>query len=142
DRDSMHTTRVWLLRPTESVCGHCSSGCNINIETWSDQVRRITPRENQQVNRWWMCDEGRLRYKEASASTRVSRARAGGAEVPFLEALSRAQELVRGAHGGVVGLTTGHASNEELFVLKTLVGKGPIAVAYAPDGATFKARDG
>lgn len=142
DRDSMHTTRVWLLRPTESVCGRCATGCNVNVETWNDSVRRITPRENQQVNRWWMCDEGRLSYKEADAATRVNRARVAGVEVSFLEALARAQDAVRGAQGTVVGLTTGFATNEELFSLKGLVGKGPIGVAYAPDGGTFKARDG
>ncbi|MBX3468241.1 MAG: (2Fe-2S)-binding protein [Planctomycetes bacterium] len=142
DRDSMHTTRVWLLRGTESACGRCATGCNINVETWNDQVRRLTPRENQAVNRWWMCDEGRLSYKEAQAPTRVRRARVDGREASFLDALTRATDEVRKAQGGVVALTTGFATNEELFTLKALVGKGPIAVAYAPDGSTFKARDG
>ncbi|MCW8137554.1 MAG: (2Fe-2S)-binding protein [Planctomycetota bacterium] len=142
DRDSMHTTRVWLLRGTESACGRCATGCNINVETWNDQVRRLTPRENQAVNRWWMCDEGRLSYKEAQAPTRVRRARVDGREATFLDALTRATDEVRKAQGGVVALTTGFATNEELFTLKALVGKGPIAVAYAPDGSTFKARDG
>lgn len=142
DKDSLHTTRVWLLRGTPSVCGTCATGCNVNLETWKDGVRRVTPRENQAVNRWWMCDEGRLSYKHANAETRVIRARVDGAEVSFVDALARADEEIKKASGGVVGLTTGFATNEELFALKAIVGKGPIAVAYKPDGAPFKAKDG
>jgi NADH-quinone oxidoreductase subunit G len=142
DKDSLHTTRVWLLRGTKSVCGRCATGCNVNVETWKDQVRRVTPRENQAVNRWWMCDQGRLSYKEGVATTRVRRARVGGTEVAFLDALTRATDAIRATQGSVVGLTTGFATNEELFVLRSIVGKGPIAVAYARDGGTFKTKDG
>jgi NADH-quinone oxidoreductase subunit G len=143
DRDSMHTTRVWLLRGTKSLCGGCASGCNVNLETYDGDVKRITPRENQAVNRWWMCDEGRLQYKKAHSPTRVRSARVAGVDVSVVDALARAQEELRRApSGSVVGLTTSHATNEELFALKQLVGKGPIGVAHAPDGGTFKAKDG
>jgi NADH-quinone oxidoreductase subunit G len=142
DRDSLHTTRVWLLRGTESVCGRCATGCNVNVETWKDEVRRLTPRENQAVNRWWMCDAGRLSYKEAHAPTRVARARVQGDDAPFGDALTRAVDEVKKAQGQVVGLTTGFATNEELFLLRALVGKGPIAVEFAPAGDTFRTKDG
>ena len=142
DKDSMHSTRVWLLRGTKSVCAGCATGCNVNVETFDEKVKRITPRENQAVNRWWMCDAGRLTWREATAPARVGAARIAGQEVPFARALERALELVRDASGGVVGLTTGFASNEELFTLQGLVGRGAIAAAFAPDGATFTSRDG
>ena len=144
DRDSIHTTRTWLLRGTSSVCGTCATGCNVNVETWDEQVKRLTPRENQAVNRWWMCDEGRLSYKPAQDPARVVRARLDGAPVPHLRALERAQELARdgAADGLVAAVATGFSTNEELFLLRSLAGKGPMGVTFAPDGAAWKSKDG
>ncbi len=142
DRDSIHTTRVWLLRGTKSVCGGCATGCNVNVETFDQQVKRLTPRENQAVNRWWMCDAGRVEYRKAQTATRVKSARVDGHDASWTAALARAVEAVKGSTGAVVGLTTAHATNEELFLLQQLVGKGPLGVAFAPDGSTFRTRDG
>ena len=143
DRESVHTSRVWLLRGTRSVCGTCATGCNINVETWNEEVKRLTPRENQAVNRWWMCDEGRLSWKPAEAAERVVRARVDGAEAWYLTALERAQALIKeAAPEKVAALGTGFASNEELFLLRGLAGKGPMGVCFAPDGAAWKTPDG
>ncbi|MGE0706481.1 MAG: 2Fe-2S iron-sulfur cluster-binding protein [Planctomycetota bacterium] len=142
DTDWIHTTRVWLLRGTKSVCGGCATGCNVNVESFDDEVKRITPRENQAVNRWWMCDAGRDEYKTARAETRLRVARADGQPVTHVDALAKATELLRGVPAEkVAALTTGYASCEELFLLETLA-RGPIGVAFAPDGATFTAKDG
>src|SRR5262249_39504129 len=125
DRDFIHKTRVWLLRPTKSVCGHCATGCNVQVEQWNDKVQRITPRENQAVNRWWMCDEGRLSYKEAYAPTRFNEARKKRTAARYDEALEEACASIAKAlsdpKSRVVGLVTGYATNEELFALKLLV---------------------
>ena len=152
DRDSIHTTRTWLLRGTRSLCGSCATGCNVNVETWEDEVKRLTPRENQAVNRWWMCDEGRLSWKPQAEPERVTKARLDGAESWHLPALERAQALVReavaeaaqpGKEGGLVAVVaSGYATNEELFLLHTLAGDGPIGVTCAADGGSWRSQDG
>ncbi len=71
DRDFRFKCRVWYLQKTESVCPGCSRGCNITVEANLDRpqhgagerVMRLKPRFNDQVNDWWMCDEGRYGYK-------------------------------------------------------------------------------
>ncbi len=71
DRDFRFKMRVWYLGSKESVCPECSRGCNIFIDyeksrpyhLKEERVMRLKPRENQEVNRWWMCDEGRYAYK-------------------------------------------------------------------------------
>ena len=71
DRDFRFKCRVWYLQKTESVCSGCSRGCNITIEAnlerpqhgHGERVMRLKPRFNDQVNDWWMCDEGRYGYK-------------------------------------------------------------------------------
>lgn len=55
--------RVWFLKTTPSICTGCATGCNIKMD-WDDgQVYRYRPRENNEINQCWMCDEGRLSYK-------------------------------------------------------------------------------
>ena len=56
--------RVWKLKKTPSICVGCSTGCNVTIEYDKNEVFRLKPRDNPDVNRWWMCDQGRLTYKD------------------------------------------------------------------------------
>lgn len=52
--------RVWELTNTPSVCALCSVGCNITLGVKNNELRRITPRENMDVNDAWICDKGRF----------------------------------------------------------------------------------
>jgi NADH-quinone oxidoreductase subunit G len=147
EKDSLHSTRVWLHRGTKSVCGGCATGCNINVEAFDDQVKRLTPRENQAVNTWWMCDEGRISHRETQAPERLRESRVRGEDgvnpASTHAALDLAGELIRRAGAGkIAGLVTGYASNEELHFFSQLVGEGPWAVAYRADGEPYVAKDG
>jgi NADH-quinone oxidoreductase subunit G len=142
DTDWIHTTRTWLLRGTKSVCSGCATGCNVNVETFDDSVKRITPRENQPVNKWWMCDEGRLTYKEAKTGSRLTVSRKDGEPVTHQEALEAALELYRATPASKVAfLTTGHATLEELFLLDAIT-EGPGGVNYRAEGEAFETLDG
>ena len=59
DKDFLYQQRVWFLNRDAGVCGGCSAGCSIQTEHNQDTVYRLKPRENQHVNKWWICDEGR-----------------------------------------------------------------------------------
>lgn len=59
-RDFRFKARVWDMSSTESICIGCSRGCNINIWVRNNEILRLTPRENLEVNEYWMCDYGRL----------------------------------------------------------------------------------
>lgn len=71
DRDFRFKCRVWYLKEKPSICSGCSNGCNIWIHYNVDRtykaegkrVMRIKPRFNEEVNKWWICDEGRYGYK-------------------------------------------------------------------------------
>jgi len=69
-------SRPWdLVRHTDSVCPLCSNGCNVILDVRhrqrGEELLRIRPRENQAVNRWWMCDEGRFTFGYFSDSARL-----------------------------------------------------------------------
>src|SRR5262249_39081198 len=63
--------RVWFLKDVPSVCAGCARGCNVFNGISKGRILRITPRENQDVNRWWICDEGRLSYEKLSRGGRI-----------------------------------------------------------------------
>lgn len=53
-------SRVWDMSFTDSICPGCSRGCNSIIGVRQNEILRIEPRENLEVNNWWLCDWGRL----------------------------------------------------------------------------------
>lgn len=70
DKDFMYQQRVWFMKSHDGICTGCSTGCNIEVEENQDRVYRLKPRENAQVNQWWMCDEGRYGYHHVHAEDR------------------------------------------------------------------------
>jgi len=74
--DYRFKARPWELKKHEAICTGCSMGCNIEIHTKhrhpgitrpdglqpKPKIERLIPRENTQVNDWWMCDRGRWGY--------------------------------------------------------------------------------
>lgn len=62
-RDFRFKSRVWDMSFNDSICPECSRGCNIKIGVRNNEILRIEPRPNPFVNRYWMCDFGRLNYR-------------------------------------------------------------------------------
>lgn len=72
-KDFRFAQRVWFLDTTESICHGCSRGCNIYIDYnetkySSEKVHRFRARRNEQINKSFLCDVGRLSYKELNDS--------------------------------------------------------------------------
>src|SRR3990172_8802348 len=59
-RDFRFHARVWDMSETKSICIGCSRGCNSEIWVRNNEVLRITPRYNEEVNSFWMCDHSRF----------------------------------------------------------------------------------
>jgi NADH-quinone oxidoreductase subunit G len=76
-KDSLNKARAWELDRTSSVCPNCSQGCNMIVETRDNMVVRLRPRPNDAVNKYFMCDHGRLSYRWINRQDRV--------EVPMVQ---------------------------------------------------------
>jgi NADH-quinone oxidoreductase subunit G len=74
--------RVWFLRDVPSVCAGCARGCSVNVAVYRNQIHRMTPRVNMEVNRFWMCDAGRMSYAALYDRERLDRPRVRGAGAP------------------------------------------------------------
>jgi NADH-quinone oxidoreductase subunit G len=73
NRDFRFQARVWDMSATKSVCTGCARGCNTEIWVRNNEILRLTPRFNEDVNNYWMCDYGRLNtWKFINAHDRVS----------------------------------------------------------------------
>ncbi len=121
--------RVWKLKKNRSICTGCSTGCNITIEHDRNEVFRLKPHENHNVNKWWMCDEGRLTYRIMNErKTRINRplGRMGQdlQDISWEESYRAISDRIKEMEPTgkeVIALTDTHATNEELFLLKKLL---------------------
>lgn len=121
-RDFRFKKRVWWLETAESVCPGCATGCNMTVHHSDGEVLRLKPRENTEVNDYWMCDYGRLLYKQIATEARVVEPlirRAGGLDTGSWDAAyAEIDSLADGKQLVFVG--SPHATLEENFGLARL----------------------
>jgi len=127
-KDFLHKARAWELDKTASVCTGCSQGCNVTLDTRQNVVVRVRPRPNLAVNRYFMCDHGRMHYRWMNRGDRVEAplvrdANGGHRAVDWDEALERAAGILRGAAGNAVALVSPSASTEALFLARELLSR-------------------
>lgn len=70
--DFRFKARVWEMNQTPSIDITNGKGTNIDLWTRDNEVLRITPRHNDEVNSYWMPDGGRSAYVKFNEN-RVSR---------------------------------------------------------------------
>jgi len=132
-KDFLHKARAWDLDRTASVCPGCTQGCNITIDTRDNTVVRLRPRANLEVNRHFMCDEGRMHYRWMNRGDRIEAPLAlEGSEhraVDWESALGRLGQAVRGGGGKAVVLASGRASLESLGWVSMLLGRYDVSAA-------------
>ncbi len=124
-KDFLHKARAWDLDHTPSVCPGCAQGCNVELHTRDDQVQRLKPRANLEVNGHWMCDHGREDYHWMNRPDRLEVPLVGRAsereETDWESALARLFQRARAVAGGEVRIVgSARASNEALTALLAL----------------------
>jgi NADH-quinone oxidoreductase subunit G len=132
EREFRFKARVWYLSSAPTVCDGCAQGCNVDMHYVLDRphlnqgarVLRLKPRYNPDVNKWWMCDEGRYGFGWID-HRRLTKVRHQGVDSTWDEALaaiSAALANVRqngsGSRLGVIA--SSKLTNEELFLIRDL----------------------
>jgi NADH-quinone oxidoreductase subunit G len=146
-KDFLFKQRAWDLDHTASVCPSCSQGCNVELHTRDNLVQRIKPRENREVNSYWMCDYGRANYEWINRGDRIEvpLIRQGGTTraVGWGEALAALIERLNALESTAVkAVASPFASNEDLAALAALLelggGEAVYRMARAPDEVPLK----
>ena len=134
-KDFLNKARAWELDRSASICPNCTQGCNSIVETRDNQVVRMRPRPNPDVNEYFMCDAGRLDYRWINRTDRLQlpMMQLNGALTPvdWEPALAAAANALRGKR--VVVLASPRLSNESLFLLARLGGRGIFRVEQGPE---------
>ncbi len=140
-KDFRFAMRAWELYTTPSICPGCATGCNIEVHHSHGKIQRLIPRQNDQVNEHWMCDEGRLTYKRVHAQ-RLAAPMSGGVPVDWDRALDdagRALRVALDAGPAQVGVVmNAQSTNEDLYALARLtfdhLGLGKVYLAGLDQG--------
>ena len=110
--------RVWFLKKTESVCPGCARGCSITVEQNKGKVYRFMPRENPEINKTWICDEGRFSFDHYQQN-RLEAIRLGHQEHSLKDGLKQLAQILSGMNKDEVGaIASPYASLEDNFILK------------------------
>jgi NADH-quinone oxidoreductase subunit G len=113
--------RPFDLTYGDSVCPHCSAGCNIRVDVRRGEVVRHLARDEYDVNDSWLCDKGRYAYRFPDSADRITTPliRDRGLEpASFGEVLTKISSWVEGARVGV--LTGGRLMDEDYYALSKL----------------------
>jgi len=153
DKDFLYKQRVWFMRRHRGVCTGCATGCSIWIEENQDHIYRLKPRENPEVNKWWMCNEGRYGYWHVHDQRRLVRPlRREGDEFVDVDWTDLPGEIGRRFRevGRVGAMISPFLTVEEAYLLckfirsvdeKALLAMGPIPTAgedeHFPKGFTI-----
>jgi len=134
--DFRFKARVWDMSSTKSICTGCSRGCNIDIWVRNNEILRLTPRYNEQVNSYWMCDDGRLNtFKYVNADDRVDspqirregQLRKVDWEEAFAETVSRIKSFSKDE---IAFIGSAHATCEDNYIFvrfaRSVIGCGNI----------------
>lgn len=136
NRDFRFQARVWDMSSTKSICTGCARGCNTEIWVRNNKVLRLTPRQNDEVNSYWMCDHGRLNtFKFINASDRLDspyiRKDGNFIKSNWDEALSEAAKKLRNINKDEIAfIGSPNVTNEDNYVLakfaRTVIGSNNI----------------
>ncbi len=130
--DFRFNARPWEMVPVGTICSHCPVGCNMSYDTRTARevdgkttIKRIMPRQNEQVNEVWLCDKGRFahHYMEDPERLTAPLVRKGGklVEATWDEAIATIAEQIKAADDQVAAIGGERLSNEDLFALQKLV---------------------
>jgi NADH-quinone oxidoreductase subunit G len=128
-RDFRFKARVWFLRSVSSVCNGCATGCNtfMDFDPRTQKVERLRPRDNLQVNDYWMCDDGMMTYKRLYEQRMVHGRVGRGADaqsVPVEHAAGQAAVLLAALIGSQQGekigvvLSAQHSTEDNAALVK------------------------
>ena len=133
--------RPWELKSAASICAQCPVGCNITFNTRREAkadgkvvIKRVMPRQNEQVNEIWICDKGRFAYHYAESKERLEKPLVRKDDklnvLPGMPPLNWLPRNSAKLGKDAVVLASGRLSNEDLFNLKSLAdGLGGKAVS-------------
>ncbi len=144
--------RTWELSRRKSVAAHDSSGANLIVQVKNNQVMRVVPLENEDVNECWIADRERFSYEALNGTDRLTQPmlKQGGEWKTVdwqtaLEYVANGLRNIQRDHGAnsIGALVSPHSTVEELYLAGALVrGLGSDNIDHRLRNAEFAAAEG
>jgi len=124
------SARTWEMSRRRSVSPHDSLGSNLIVQVKHDEVKRVLPLENEDINECWISDKDRFSYEALRSEDRLTRPmiKQDGKWIPtdWQTALQYVVEGLQGVatdHGAdaIGALLSPHATLEELHLAQKLI---------------------
>lgn len=113
--------RSWELVPTETIDVHDALGCNIRVDRKGDEVIRILPRLNENINEEWISDKTRFAcdaLKIQRLDRPLLRNKSGKFKaISWGEAIKLASDKLSKANAKNVGILSGDLTDLETMVV-------------------------
>jgi NADH-quinone oxidoreductase subunit G len=125
-----YSARTWELSRRKSVSPHDSTGANLVVQVKGQQVMRVLPLENEEVNECWIADRDRFSYEALNTDRRLTQPMIKQGDkwqtVDWTTALNYVADGLKRVIGefgasSVGALGAQHATVEELHLLAQLV---------------------
>ena len=147
-----YSARTWELSRRKSISPHDSTGANLTVQVKNNQVLRVVPLENEDVNECWIADRDRFSYEALNSDERLTSPmlKQGGEWKPVdwqtaLEYVVNGLGQIRAEHGpqGIGLLASPHSTLEELYLATALMrGLGSDNIDTRLRNAEFPAFEG
>jgi NADH-quinone oxidoreductase subunit G len=144
--------RTWELSRRKSVAAHDSSGANLIVQVKNNQVMRVVPLENEDVNECWIADRDRFSYEALNGTDRLTQPmlKQGGEWKAVdwqtaLEYVANGLRNIQRDHGAnsIGALVSPHSTVEELYLAGVLMrGLGSDNIDHRLRNAEFGAAEG
>lgn len=135
-----YNARTWELSRRKSVSPHDSTGSNLVVQVKNNQVVRVLPLENSDVNDCWLADRDRFSYEALNGTERLTQPMlkqdgqwAAVSWQVALEYIANGLRNVQSEHGSsaIGAFVSPHSTVEELYLAGSLVrGLGSDNVDY------------
>ncbi len=126
--------RSWELQNHPGISPHDCLGTNINIQTLRDQVERVLPIDNPEINQCWLADRDRYSYEAVNSEQRLTQPMIKDGrkwrEVDWETAINHATAgittVLNSGSGndigkGIGGLAAASSTLEEFYLLQKLI---------------------
>ncbi len=127
-KPSRFTSRPWELIQHATVAAHDCVGSNLYVHTRNQQVMRVVPRDNEQINEAWISDRDRFSYCSINHESRLltPKVRENGKlkDINWESAINLAIEKLQAAanqKGDLAGLISPQCTLEEHYLFQKLI---------------------
>ncbi len=147
-----YSARTWELSRRKSISPHDSTGANLIVQVKNNQVMRVVPLENEDINECWIADRDRFSYEALGSDERLKSPmiKQGGQWKTVdwqtaLEYVANGLKQIKTDHGAAsIGtLASPHSTLEELYLAGLLMrALGSDNIDYRLRNAEFSSQAG